>query len=188
MVDIYGVSTFYKSFSMKPRGKHVCSVCMGTACHVRSAPVILEEFERQLDVKAGETTEDNEFTFETVACLGACALGPVVVIDGHYFPSVKVSMVKDIIAKARTGLDAVEIASDKRIFPIEVGCARCNHSLMDSRPAIDGHPPIKVTVSFGHRHGWMAISSLCPILKLKTQVRARVRGSMKKPPYCNGAP
>ncbi len=160
LVDIYAVATFYKAFSLKPRGKHLISACLGTACHVRGGPVIANEIQQQLGIKSGETTEDNEFTFETVACLGACALGPVVVVDGHYFPSVKTSMVKDIIAKTRSGLDVVEIESDKRIFPIEVSCARCNHSLMDSRHVIDGRPPIKVTVSFGNKHGWMAISSL----------------------------
>src|SRR5512140_2996310 len=62
LVDVYGVATFYKAFSLKPRGKHLCSVCQGTACHVRGAPVIAQEFERQLGVKAGETTKDKEFT------------------------------------------------------------------------------------------------------------------------------
>ncbi len=71
LTDIYGVATFYKSFSLKPRGKHLCSVCTGTACHVRGAPIITGEFERQLETGAGETTPDKEFTLETVNCLGA---------------------------------------------------------------------------------------------------------------------
>ncbi|MFH1999433.1 MAG: NAD(P)H-dependent oxidoreductase subunit E, partial [Planctomycetota bacterium] len=82
LVDIYGVATFYKAFSLKPRGKHLISVCLGTACHVSGGPIIAKEFERQLKIKAGGTTEDREFTLETVACLGACAIGPVAVVDG----------------------------------------------------------------------------------------------------------
>ena len=116
LVDIYGVATFYKTFSLKPRGKHLVSVCVGTACHVRGAKNISREVEQQLSIKAGQTTPDKEFTLETVNCLGACALGPVVVVDGHYFPQVKVSMVSDILERARTGLDVVKVETDQRIF------------------------------------------------------------------------
>jgi len=169
LVDIYAVATFYRAFSLKPRGKHLVSVCLGTACHVRGGPVIANEIQHQLGIKAGETTADNEFTLETVNCLGACALGPVVVVDGHYFPSVKTSMVREILDRTRTGLDKVEIETDQRIFPLEVSCARCNHSLMDSRHVIDGYPPVRVTVSFGNKHGWMAISSLYGSYKVESE-------------------
>jgi len=160
LVDIYGVATFYRSFSLKPRGKHLVSACLGTACHVRGCPAVVEELKQQLGILDGETTEDKEFTLETVNCLGACALGPIVVVDGHYFPEVKTSMIHEILNKTRTGLDVVEIESDKRVFPIEVSCARCNHSLMDPRHPIDDHPSIRITVSFAHSHGWLALSSL----------------------------
>ena len=105
LVDVYGVATFYHSFSLKPRGKHLCSVCLGTACHVRGGPVIAREFARVLDVPAGETTGDREFTLETVNCLGACALGPIVVADGHYFSNVSPAGVADIVRanSRRTG-------------------------------------------------------------------------------------
>ncbi len=103
LVDIYGVATFYSSFSLKPRGKHLISVCLGTACHVRGAPRIAEEFERQLGIQAGETSADREFTLETVNCLGACALGPIVVVDGQYFSNVKTSKVKHILEQAVHG-------------------------------------------------------------------------------------
>lgn len=99
LVDVYGVATFYHSFSLKPRGKHLICACLGTACHVRGAPSIVEEFERCLGVRAGETTSDGEFTLETVNCLGACALGPIVVVDGRYFSNVDPAGVKDIVAK-----------------------------------------------------------------------------------------
>jgi len=160
MVDIYGVATFYRAFSLTPRGKHLVSVCLGTACHVRGGPAIAKEIEHQLGIKAGETTEDNEFTLETVNCLGACALGPVVVVDGHYFPKTRTSQVVDILDKAREGIDKIEVEGDQRVFPIDVSCARCNHSLLDPRHVIDGRPPICVTVSFGDKHGRLALSSL----------------------------
>ena len=96
--QVYHVATFYKSFSLKPRGKHLIKVCMGTACHVRGAAGVLSEFERKLDIKAGETSNDNKFTLETVNCLGACALGPVVVIDDEYYP-ISIAKVDKILRK-----------------------------------------------------------------------------------------
>jgi NADH:ubiquinone oxidoreductase subunit E len=160
LVDIYGVATFYKAFSLKPRGKHLISACKGTACHVRGAKTIIQEIERQLNIKTGETTEDKEFTFETVNCLGACALGPVIVIDNHYFPEVKPSKIVEILDKAREGLDEVHVETDKRIFPVEVSCSHCNHSLMDSDYIMDSHPSIRVTAYFDHKHGWLILSGL----------------------------
>ena len=160
LVDIYGVATFYRYFSLKPRGKHLVSACLGTACHVRGAPAVVNEIERQLGIKAGCTTPDNLFTLETVNCLGACALGPVVVVDGHYFSKMRKSKVKGILEKAVEGFDKIDIKQDKRIFPIEVSCPRCNHSLMDASYAIDGYPSIRVTVAFNNTHGWLRLSSL----------------------------
>jgi len=160
LVDIYGVATFYRAFSLTPRGRHLVSACLGTACHVRGGPVIAKEIGKQLGIKPGQTTSDKEFTFETVNCLGACALGPVVVVDGHYFPNMKTSMVKQILEKSKLGFEAIEIDTDQRVFPVEVSCSRCNHSLMDSSHLIDGHPSIRVTISFGNVHGWLALSSL----------------------------
>lgn len=160
LVDVYGIATFYRSFSLKPRGRHLCSVCLGTACHVRGGAVIAEEFGRELGIVAGETTGDREFTLETVNCLGACALGPIVVVDGHYFPNVSPIKVKQIVDQARAGLDTVELNADPRIFPVEVSCPRCNHSLMDPDHPVDGYPSIRVTLSFGRVHGWLRLSCL----------------------------
>ncbi len=84
MIQVYGVATFFRAFSLEPRGEHLVCVCIGTACHVRGASSVLGELERRLCVEAGETTEDKKYTLETVNCLGACALGPVVVVDGKY--------------------------------------------------------------------------------------------------------
>lgn len=96
--QVYHVATFYTSFSLKPRGKHTLRVCMGTACHVRGSPRVLDEIKRHLKIEPGETTEDGLFTLETVNCLGACALGPVVVVDDEYYP-VSPSKVEDFLKK-----------------------------------------------------------------------------------------
>jgi len=97
--EIVGVATFYRAFSLKPRGKHLVQICLGTACHVRGGARILEEFERQLEVEAGETTKDKKFTVETVACLGCCAIGPVVTVDGEYFGHTTARKVNTILKK-----------------------------------------------------------------------------------------
>jgi len=97
--DVVGVATFYRAFSLTPRGKHTCTVCLGTACHVRGGPKILDEFERRLKVRPGETTKDNTFTLETVACLGCCAIGPVVVVDKDYHAHTSVRQVGPILGK-----------------------------------------------------------------------------------------
>jgi NADH-quinone oxidoreductase subunit E len=160
LVQIYGVATFYRAFSLKPRGKHLITCCLGTACHVRGAPKIAEELERQLRVSRGATTTDGQFTLETQNCLGGCALGPIVVVDGHYFGNVGTTKVAGILEKAGEGLDKIDIRTDERVFPVEVACARCNHSLMDPEHLVDGLPGIRVTVSFGDRHGWLLLSCL----------------------------
>jgi NADH-quinone oxidoreductase subunit E len=78
---VYRVATFYTAFSLKPKGQHLVKVCLGTACHVRGAGRVQERFERELGTKAGDTTEDLQFTLETVRCLGCCSLAPAVTVD-----------------------------------------------------------------------------------------------------------
>ena len=89
--EVYGVATFYNQFRFNPPGKHQLKVCLGTACHVRGGEIILENFERKLGIGHGETTPDREFSLERVACVGCCALAPVVIVDetahGHVAPS-----------------------------------------------------------------------------------------------------
>lgn len=160
MVDIYATATFYRGFSLAPRGRHLVSVCTGTACHVRNAGAVAAEMCRSLGVAPGHTTEDREFTLETVNCLGACALGPIVVVDGHYFSQVDRRGVPEIVERARAGLDHVEIEGNGRVFPVTVRCPRCNHSLMDAEHPVEGHPSVRVTVSFARKHGWLRLSSL----------------------------
>ena len=99
LIDVIGVATFYQAYSRTPRSKHTCLVCQGTACHGRGGPKILEEIERRLDIPAGETTKDGQFTLETVACLGCCAIGPVVVVDGEYHGHATIRKMGPVLAK-----------------------------------------------------------------------------------------
>jgi len=109
--QIYGVATFYKAFSLEPRGRHHVCVCTGTACHVRNSRSILERLERELQVERGHTSTDREFTLETVNCVGACALGPVVVADGKHYGHLTVSDVEGIVEQIRKGVPAVAARS-----------------------------------------------------------------------------
>lgn len=99
--QIYGVATFYRSFSLKPKGKHHVCVCTGTACHVRQASVIVEKLERDLGINPGETSHDMEFSLETVNCLGACALGPLVTANGTYYGNMTVPKVDKMLNQLR---------------------------------------------------------------------------------------
>jgi NADH-quinone oxidoreductase subunit E len=101
--EIYSIATFYKAFSLKPRGKHVVTVCLGTACHVRGGSKIADALSRGLSIEPGETTEDMQFTLETVNCLGACALGPVVVVNEEYSGNMSVGKVERLLKKYRRG-------------------------------------------------------------------------------------
>lgn len=99
--QVYGVATFYTSFSLEPRGCHTIHVCMGTACHVQGADRILGKLERELQVKAGETTPDLQFTLERVNCVGACALGPMIITDEKYFGAMDPQKVERMLKEYR---------------------------------------------------------------------------------------
>jgi len=146
LVDVYGIATFYRAFSLTPRGRHLVCACLGTACHVRGAPAVVEELQRQLGIRAGQTTPDGEFTFETVNCLGACALGPIVVIDGRYFPKMRRAKVRHVLDEALAGVREAGAGEDGRVFPLEVSCPRCNHSLMDGGTLVDGLPSVRLVL------------------------------------------
>ncbi|MEA2013781.1 MAG: NAD(P)H-dependent oxidoreductase subunit E [Thermodesulfobacteriota bacterium] len=94
---VYGVVTFYSFFTMQPRGKHTVRVCLGTACYVRGGKKIAKNVEALLGIKEGETTPDRMFTYETIRCLGACGLGPVVVVDENVHGRVKPDKLKNIL-------------------------------------------------------------------------------------------
>jgi NADH-quinone oxidoreductase subunit E len=96
--EIYRVASFYTALSLKPRGRHLVRVCSGTACYVRGGPRILDSVERTLGIRAGETTGDDKFTLETVNCLGCCALGPVVEIDGQYHGKLSSANVEKLLS------------------------------------------------------------------------------------------
>ncbi len=95
----FSIATFYKAFSLKPRGKVIIRVCKGTACHIRGAEQISDELQRILKIGAGETTKDMHFTVEEVNCVGACAMAPVMVINEKYHGGVTTEAVKNIINK-----------------------------------------------------------------------------------------
>jgi NADH-quinone oxidoreductase subunit E len=94
---VFCVVTFFKAFSLTPRGRHLINVCMGTACHVRGADKVAEQIEKELGIKAGENTADLKFTLETVNCVGACALGPMVVIGEDYHGEMTPEKVSDVL-------------------------------------------------------------------------------------------
>ena len=100
---VYGVATFYEQFHLEPHGRHIVRCCRGTACHVKGGDEVINTIERVLGIKDGETTDDGVFTFETVACLGACALAPLMVVDGVYYSKMNPN-------KARKVFDALRAA------------------------------------------------------------------------------
>jgi NADH-quinone oxidoreductase subunit E len=104
LTQIYHIATFYKAFSLQPKGRHSVTVCLGTACQVRGAPRLLDKVTETLNIKEGETSEDMQFSLDTVRCLGCCALGPVMVVDGEYYGK-------------PTGKEVEQITSAKAIEP-----------------------------------------------------------------------
>lgn len=99
---IYRIATFYRAFSLTPRGRHEVHVCLGTACHVRGAQRVLDQLTMELKVRPGETTPDRNFTLGTVNCLGVCASGPVVAVDGQYFGGMSSIKVDGVLKKFRS--------------------------------------------------------------------------------------
>lgn len=97
--DIYGVATFYKSFSLTPKGKHSITLCLGTACHVRGGPKILREMKNLLNIEPGQTTGDKQFSLNVVNCLGVCAIGPVMFVDGKFYGEMNPIKAKRIVEK-----------------------------------------------------------------------------------------
>jgi len=96
---VYGVVTFYSFFTMTPRGKHTVRICLGTACYVRGGKALSDQLKKEFGIEEGETTADRMFTLETVRCLGACGLGPVIVVDENVHGRVKPAKVKEILSQ-----------------------------------------------------------------------------------------
>lgn len=97
--EIFGVCTFYAQFKLSPRGRHIIRVCLGTACHVRGGAKIFERVQQELGIKDGETTEDLRYTIESVACIGACGLAPVIMIDDDTHGRLTPDQIPDILAQ-----------------------------------------------------------------------------------------
>ena len=100
---VYGVVTFYSYFTIKPRGQYVINVCMGTACFVRGSGAVLDEFQKVLGIKTGETTADGKYTIEVLRCVGACGLAPVVTINDKVYGHVTVDQVDKILGEYANG-------------------------------------------------------------------------------------
>lgn len=101
LIEVFRLANFYKAFTLTPRGKHLMTVCTGTACHVQGAPRFVDELLSLLQVHPGETTEDGLFTVETVNCVGACALAPVVIMDGRYYDHMTTAKLRALIEETR---------------------------------------------------------------------------------------
>lgn len=99
LTQVYSVATFYQSFRLEPKGEHEIRVCLGTACHLKGGQRIVEELERNLGVSAGGTTEDMMYTLDTVNCVGACALAPVILVDEQYKAKMTTGKIKKILKK-----------------------------------------------------------------------------------------
>ena len=99
--DIYGVVTFYSFFSLKPKGKYIIGVCIGTACYVKGSQNVLDKFAEILNIKTGETSEDGLFTLDGLRCIGACGIAPAISINGKVYPKVQLSEVKKIVDEYR---------------------------------------------------------------------------------------
>jgi NADH-quinone oxidoreductase subunit E len=99
LTKVYSIATFFKAFTLKPRGRTHVTACLGTACHVRGAVRVLEEIERRLCLKPGETSSDGDFSLETVNCLGSCALGPIVVVNEKYHGRMTTSQIRNLLKK-----------------------------------------------------------------------------------------
>ncbi len=107
-VQVYQVARFYKAFSLKPRGKYLLTVCLGTACHVRGGERLVDQLSRLLRVAPGKTTEDKLFTLQTVNCLGCCALGPVMVVDGTYYGKMSATKIDKVLKRYRNGKEVAD--------------------------------------------------------------------------------
>jgi NADH:ubiquinone oxidoreductase subunit E/formylmethanofuran dehydrogenase subunit C len=118
LVDTYGVATFYKSFSLAPRGRHSITVCLGTACHVRGGPRVLQRVSEILQIEPGETTKDQQFSLEAVNCLGCCALGPMVVVDGNHHGLMNSVKVDALLRNYRNASQATR--TGRQLAPVQV--------------------------------------------------------------------
>ncbi|MEF9941108.1 MAG: NADH-quinone oxidoreductase subunit NuoE [Lachnospiraceae bacterium] len=101
--SLYAMATFYKALSLKPKGKHIIKCCDGTACHIRGSSTLIDGIQSVLEIQPGETTKDGEFSFETVNCLGSCALAPVLVVDDVYYGKVTLEKLRTILKEIQKG-------------------------------------------------------------------------------------
>ena len=114
-IEVYRTANFYNAFSLKPRGRNTITICTGTACHVRGAKLVSNQVMGQLGISSGDTTEDGQFTIEQVNCLGSCALGPVVVLNGTYYDHMTPSKLRSLIKSvSEEGMEDTDNAKGKK--------------------------------------------------------------------------
>jgi bidirectional [NiFe] hydrogenase diaphorase subunit len=106
--QVYGVATFYHFFTLKPQGKHICSVCTGTACYIKGGNEILNSLEKTYEIRDGETTADDQLSLMTVRCVGACGLAPAIVLDGNVYGNMSVEKIHDRINKVYQNVEQIE--------------------------------------------------------------------------------
>lgn len=133
--EIYRIATFFNTFSLEPKGEHIIKVCLGTACHVGGGPRVLEQMERDLGIKAGGTTPDGEFSLEAVRCVGACALGPVVVVDDHIHGKMSGAKATKLIPSLRQG-EALPKSKSEESLEIDVAVLKSTDWEMATTPKL----------------------------------------------------
>ncbi len=160
LVDLYGLVAFHPGLSLERRGVHQLSVCGGSACHVAGSRAVREELEHQLGIQLGETTADRSFSLHSAGCLGACAVGPVVVADGTCHRSVTPAGVGAIIGHCQGSHRQPPLDQDPCFFPVEVACPVCNASVLSHEHRLDGHRMVALDWTIGSQRGWVRLSSL----------------------------
>jgi (2Fe-2S) ferredoxin len=143
-----------------PRAKHRVCVCVGTSCWVRRSGRVLEQLGKRLGAGAGQTSADGEVAVEASACLGACALGPVVVVDGEVRGGVQPGRVHDIVLAARGARVEPEPVSRPALFGMQVSCPRCNRGLMGPERPPGGRPSVRLLYELGSQRGRIGLSGL----------------------------
>lgn len=183
--EVYGVATFYKSFSLTPRGVHAICVCMGTACHVRGAGKVAGALEKELGIKAGETTADGQFSLETVNCLGACALGPIVTVDGEVYSKVRPEDVAQILSGVG---QAGKAAAPTEAAPgpaMDLVCPLCGCELRD-RGGDRALNAVRLRGSLDGKNTWLEVSCVHGDRALSCEGSAREQGVVECACPCCG--
>lgn len=166
--EILGIASFYPSMRLMRPGAHTITLCNGISCHARGSGGIIDEFERVLDLRSGESTWDNEFTLIEEYCLGICPFGPVVMLDNKYVFGVQRSDVAPLLLHAKSH-GSGEAPAEAAVFHVAAACPSCGESLMDAGHPIDGLPSILLIGVARHIQGWIRLSSVYSSYHIETE-------------------